>query len=340
MEGEPMIVKKKLAQARQVSRGLRSAYKDKSVLFVGTSTHLAPNLGPLIDSFDVVVRIDLSPTEGYESHVGSKTTHMCMGSINAVCQDRRADKCTPEETVAFWKSMQGKRLMMPSFTTLPDFLNRLNWWQPKTIDVDEIECFPKSPHVIDMYLRENADKDGRVPSPGLHPGNTVVPTSLCCLFSFLLADLVPYITGYDLACIPAPGVPCVAKDHSRDYAREAEVMRQLVDTKRVRLLEHDTVDPLPSGTGAFWYKDPDQVRKEHDRLEAERAQRLIEEAAAVAAMKDALEAVEKSNVTAASDEKGIHMDKKTVIHAISWVALVVVLATAWFVAGHYRGNVA
>eukprot|EP00899_Mesostigma_viride_P001931 jgi/Mesvir1/11739/Mv00113-RA.1 len=243
---DPVVVETKLQEARETSFPLRATYEHKSILFVGVSNHI-PDLGPMIDMFDVVVRVDMSPMKGYEQHVGTKTTHMCMSSTLPVCKEPLAQKCSPEETVSFWKAMAGSRLMMPSFTSLPDFLDRLSWWQPKEIDVEEIECFQKTPEVFDLFLRQSSRRVNRGPSGQLHPGSLVVPTGMCCLFSFLLADLVPYITGFDLTCVPTPTSPCVSADGRRNFAHEAAVMQELVDTGLVRLLRRDLEQPLPSG---------------------------------------------------------------------------------------------
>lgn len=55
---------------------------NKKIAVVWSSpTLLGSNLGEHIDKFDVVVRINFSPTSGFEADVGSKTTHRILDPL-------------------------------------------------------------------------------------------------------------------------------------------------------------------------------------------------------------------------------------------------------------------
>ena len=82
--------------------------KNQKVCIVGNGTSiLNQNKGKSIDKFDIVVRFNRSPTEGYEEHVGTKTTHRFVNRV--VSKNNREDS---NEDINFIPSLKNQIIIL------------------------------------------------------------------------------------------------------------------------------------------------------------------------------------------------------------------------------------
>tara|TARA_B100001094_G_scaffold313398_1_gene351150 strand:+ start:1797 stop:2453 length:657 start_codon:yes stop_codon:yes gene_type:complete len=68
-----LIISKKTNKLEQVQKS------NNKVILIGNSPCVSGyNMGSLIDKFEIVIRFNLSPIQGFETHVGTRTTFRCI----------------------------------------------------------------------------------------------------------------------------------------------------------------------------------------------------------------------------------------------------------------------
>ena len=134
--------------------------KEKLAIVGSSSTLLNHSLGESIDSFDEVVRFNRAPTEGWENHVGSKTTlrvannHVFANVKHNVGGDEDCEDWKPQgQPQNFIKDLKNQKILL---------LNRdYSAWEEKERHID-----PSSTAFLGNYLCVESFGGTRSPSVG------------------------------------------------------------------------------------------------------------------------------------------------------------------------------
>eukprot|EP00899_Mesostigma_viride_P015839 jgi/Mesvir1/24256/Mv10958-RA.1 len=234
-----------LLSALETNSHLVRHHADKSVVFVGSSWSLhGKGLGPVIDSFDLVVRINSAPVRGFEHDVGRKTTHRCLSSVKGACFGD--PDCSAAAASRYWQLNEGVKILPMSPRLAGTLLQGLHKSRRKARHMSEpIDCMRACPKVVALWLRLASKKAPRLRSrllvaQGLRAG-------FCCLFAFVSAGFAPVVAGFDLSCTPNVGPEYYYAPHSvnrcmsnspgaHDYVGETEIMRGLAEAGLITML--------------------------------------------------------------------------------------------------------
>ena len=134
--------------------------KERVAIVGSSSTLLNHSLGESIDSFDEVVRFNRAPTEGWENHVGSKTTlrvannHVFANVKHNVGGDEDCEDWKPQgQPQNFIKDLKNQKILL---------LNRdYSAWEEKERHID-----PSSTAFLGNYLCVESFGGTRSPSVG------------------------------------------------------------------------------------------------------------------------------------------------------------------------------
>jgi hypothetical protein len=145
----------------QIKNVTPSLFLKEKLAIVGSSSNLLNHsLGESIDSFDEVVRFNRAPTEGWENHVGSKTTlrvannHVFANVKHNVGGDEDCEDWKPQgQPQNFIKDLKNQKILL---------LNRdYSAWEEKERHID-----PSSTAFLGNYLCVESFGGTRSPSVG------------------------------------------------------------------------------------------------------------------------------------------------------------------------------
>lgn len=92
-------------------------FRDKSVIVVGNSPRiLGKNLGKIIDSYDIVVRINKFKIDGYESDIGSKCNAI---HVNESVHEKNFKKIFENLSNVLWMGTRNRKKFCRKFGFLP-----------------------------------------------------------------------------------------------------------------------------------------------------------------------------------------------------------------------------
>lgn len=105
---------------KQIKQVIPNLFLNENLAIIGSSANLLnEEFGAEIDSFDEVVRFNRAPTEGWEKHVGSKTTlrvtnnHVFSNVIHSVGGDEDCPEWKPKgQPQYFIKELKNQKILL------------------------------------------------------------------------------------------------------------------------------------------------------------------------------------------------------------------------------------
>ncbi|XP_062846831.1 CMP-N-acetylneuraminate-beta-galactosamide-alpha-2,3-sialyltransferase 1-like [Trichomycterus rosablanca] len=126
---------------------------------VGNSANLNGSLyGPLIDAHDFVLRMNQGPTKGFETDVGTRTTHRAMYPVSAMDMDNST------HMVLLPFSVRDLEWLISAFTT--KHINRTHTAVKATIEANKDKVMVMNPGFMKYVHAYWLKGKGRIPSTG------------------------------------------------------------------------------------------------------------------------------------------------------------------------------
>lgn len=191
---------------------------DSKVALVGNSGLMTTNeWGESIDTYDIVIRFNHAPTEGYEKYVGSKTT---LRIVNGHCFGGTTDITrNPSASSNFLPSLPPQDILCKTFNMEEFYKGIMN-------NVNKHNVFFPSPEFM---------QDVSKYTPGQEPTAGLVGLFLLLPF-FQQIDMYGFTfweNNYDYHYFEK--VPLSADKLGHSFSREQEIVEQLQEQNRVIL---------------------------------------------------------------------------------------------------------